>query len=222
MEINLTKKISHEIINAFKTFFYLPTAIAHCFYKNIFYRAEADEYLFRIQNEYSTDSDFYFKLQIINTRAVFEITLSEIILNFNILYKLDPFQIARIGYILKQEEIKKISLIGRPKDNVHKKIFFPAIFSPFLKKIKFFLEKSINKNKIEKSFRYSFVDHLTSDDGKLNITLQIKRTDLEFNVPADELLKDFNLLKNIDVLDLMKIGYILKEEENRRSTAVHV
>jgi hypothetical protein len=72
-----------------------------------------------------------------------------------------------------------------------------------------------NERKIE-NYALS-VDDFFHKKGVLQVRLQIKGTRAVFKIPLQELAVDFNLLSQIDPLELIQIGYHAKEEEIKRN-----
>lgn len=75
--------------------------------------------------------------------------------------------------------------------------------------------ETTNEKKIE-DYALS-VDDIYQKKGVLQVRLQIKGTRAVFDIPLQELAVDFNLLSQIDPLELIQIGYHAKEEEIKRN-----
>lgn len=150
----------------------------------------------------------YFKIQVVNTRAVFDVRLEELFANENILNKLDPLQILKIGYVLKQVENQKLASLHR----LRKKGF------NLWKRVHKFLNQSLTKlgasltGKFDHTFLFFFKSARVVNK-ILFLKLSIANTHLYFDIPIDELFKDVYIVKNMKPKDLVTIGYILKEEE---------
>lgn len=75
--------------------------------------------------------------------------------------------------------------------------------------------KNLNIRKID-DYGLSVDDYFHKKD-ILQVRIQVKGTRAVFDIPLQELAVDFNILSQIDPLELIQIGYCAKEEEIKRN-----
>ena len=75
--------------------------------------------LYKIVDSYAKEEIFYYKIQCINTKAVFNMTLQDIVFDVDILYGLHPVQGCYIG-IEYATNIKNLGVHERPKSIFNK------------------------------------------------------------------------------------------------------
>jgi len=160
------------------------------------------EYIIRIEGSHEKNDVCFLTLQIKNTRAVFDIALRDLCLYKHLLCNIAPSQLIEIGHLHKNEELK-IKKVG--DINILKKLL-NFIEKIFLRKFK----TSIPSN--TKPYSLRIADHKV-ENNDLMLRLLINGTHRTFELSLFDLKKDFNLIGNIQPEDLIRIGYIAKEEE---------
>ncbi|EKD74731.1 MAG: hypothetical protein ACD_44C00350G0004 [uncultured bacterium] len=160
------------------------------------------EYIIRIEGSHEKNDVCFLTLQIKNTRAVFDIALRDLCLYKHLLCNIAPFQLIEIGHLHKNEELKI-----KKGGNIN---LFEKLFN-FIEKISLRKFKtSISSN--TKPYSLRIADYKVKNKD-LMIMLLINGTHRTFELSLFDLKKDLNLIGNIQPEDLIRIGYIAKEEE---------
>lgn len=154
----------------------------------------------RLMDKWLQGDDILLKIQIINCRATFNISLRNVLGDYNFIQFCEPRSLIEIGYLSKVEEFKRIYNFDKKKQIKH------SIINFIIKKLIKIKPKENNINPSD--FNYVFVDIQINDNLK-SIKLHINKSNNVFTVPIEDLLLDSCLLYNIYPPDLLRIGYQL-------------
>ncbi len=166
--------------------------------------SSSNKYMLRIVDNFYKKDKIFLKIQIKNTRATFDIDIPSLLTSQSILNKLDPFFLFEIGYIFKKDE----RFLTKKSINI--------AAAGFLEKIKIFIKKNLINKLLtpHNNKKYSLrIEKYHIIDKNIFIILSILSSSLNFEIPLNELIKDFTLLSSIEPHDLIRIGYSIREEE---------
>lgn len=158
----------------------------------------APTYTLRVVGKYLKNSFLYIRIQVIGTRAIFDMHIANLYSAKEVLSQIDPFNLIDIGYLYKGCELESSA---HEKCTYHKD-------SPLIKKLSAYAKKKDPT----KNYHLRIISHKL-DGSDLSVSIRMLNSLTTFDIPIKELEKDFFLLGNIEPGDLIRIGYIAKEEE---------
>lgn len=204
--MSYSKRALHDYITIGKKFFCAPSMLLNFFRVLIndlkLNKSLSDTsmptYTLRVVGKIKKNHSLYIRIQIIGTRAIFELPIAHLYCAREILIQIDPFNLINIGYQYKGCELTSSM---QEKCNAQTDNFLIKKLSAYAK-----------KKDVSKPYHFRIISHTLRWDN-LFVTVKILNSLTTFDIPIQELEKDFFLLCNIEPSDLIRIGYIVKEEE---------